>query len=403
MIREPARIIGITMRRSAKALFVLGVNLGLGIIIFGSLMYLAEKGKWNPDERNYLREVGWTWNAEEEKWEQVKLPTPFVSIPHTFWWAIVTATTVGYGDNYPTTKWGYIIAVAFMMFSLIIAALPIGVVGGIFSSVWEEIEQSKKDYRETCRKEDLIVKSSLQRYAPFESMSRLMTIDVWNERLPSEDGEGAWAPESSLDPPLKGDFMGQARIELDKHLGKSFGDVEVTKEITVPLQSDLDMVKRTISGMITFQVQWKPSQVKKEDEKTLELHGSLQMSLVSAENLVNINYRKAGSVSNPYCVVICYPKSPAVAGDMVRPCIWRAPAAIGTLCPRWNYTHEFKYSWSTSKSSLDALRDTRQKRRSSTRNDGDEISPGMAPKGPAESGSDPASPPSAMQRSVSPA
>ena len=112
VIREPATIIAITIRRSAKALFVLGVNLGLGIIIFGSLMYLAEQGKWNADDHTYLRETGRTWNAlandGKGAWEKATEESPFVSIPHTLWWAITTATTVGYGDNYPTTGLGYV-------------------------------------------------------------------------------------------------------------------------------------------------------------------------------------------------------------------------------------------------------------------------------------------------------
>jgi hypothetical protein len=341
VIREPAQIIVETIRRSAKALFVLGVNLGLGIVIFGSLMYLAEKGDWNASDRTYLRETGRMWDSTLEKWTQVKDESPFVSIPHTFWWAIVTATTVGYGDNYPTTGLGYIIAVAFMMFSLIIAALPIGVVGGIFSSVWDELEDSKKAYSEYCRAEDLIVKTSFQKFAPFESMSKLMLIDIWNERLPCE-AEGAWAAVS-LEPPLKGDFMGQARIELDM-----LGDVPITKDIMVSLQPDYDMVKRRVSGQLSLQIQWTPQKFE-ADDLNLEFRGSLVLTIISAEKLVNINYRTPDSASNPYCVVTCYPNSPAQPGDMVRPCIWRAPGATNTLAPKWHCSHEFRYKWSTSK------------------------------------------------------
>jgi hypothetical protein len=352
-IKEPAGVILVTIQRSAKALFVLIVNLGLGVIIFGSLMYLVEKGKWDASDRTYQRPTGRTWNANTVKWEQVTDTSPFVSIPHTFWWAIVTATTVGYGDNYPTTSLGYIIAVTTMMFSMLIAALPIGVVGGVFSSVWDELEKSKKSLREANRAEDLIVKASLQKFAPFESMSKLLTIDVWNDRFPKHECKG-WAVPIDNNP-LKGDFMGTARIHLDKVL--ALGNTPSSKELTVELCPDHEMVKRRVAGAVTLRFQWTPGEEGEVDARFSgretsaseeeKLNGSLVVTVVSAERLINLNCRCQGSLSNPYCLVLCFPKSPARTGDPVQPRMWRSPTAMGTLQPRWDCSHEFRYDWTT--------------------------------------------------------
>ena len=65
---------------------------------------------------------------------------PFPSIPETFYWSIVTITTVGYGDIYPITGVGKFIASLTMVMGIIIIALPITIISKNFSSTWGEFE-----------------------------------------------------------------------------------------------------------------------------------------------------------------------------------------------------------------------------------------------------------------------
>ncbi len=52
----------------------------------------------------------------------------FTSIPRSIYWAIVTLTTVGYGDISPQTNLGQSIAAAIMMLGYAIIAIPTGIV-----------------------------------------------------------------------------------------------------------------------------------------------------------------------------------------------------------------------------------------------------------------------------------
>lgn len=70
-----------TFRASAKELTLLVFFLVLGIVIFASLVYYAERIQTNPHN-------------------------DFNSIPLGLWWALVTMTTVGYGDMAPKTYVG---------------------------------------------------------------------------------------------------------------------------------------------------------------------------------------------------------------------------------------------------------------------------------------------------------
>lgn len=65
-------------------------------------------------------------------------PSPFNSIPASFYWAAVTMTTVGYGDVFPTTTAGQFVASLTMMVGILILALPITVIGTYFAAEYEE-------------------------------------------------------------------------------------------------------------------------------------------------------------------------------------------------------------------------------------------------------------------------
>ena len=92
--------------RERRALFgCLVIALGTALVS-AALMHLAE-GKVQPD----------------------KLGT----IPDALWWAIVTLGTIGYGDVVPMTALGKLIASATIFASVIMIALPVGIIATAFA------------------------------------------------------------------------------------------------------------------------------------------------------------------------------------------------------------------------------------------------------------------------------
>ena len=75
-------------------------------IILGTVMYLVETGQ----------------------------DSGFTSIPRSVYWAIVTLTTVGYGDIAPVTPLGQFIAAIIMIMGYGIIAIPTGIVSAEYSS-----------------------------------------------------------------------------------------------------------------------------------------------------------------------------------------------------------------------------------------------------------------------------
>jgi voltage-gated potassium channel len=73
-------------------------------------------------------------------------PELFSSIPAAMWWGIATLTTVGYGDIYPVTPLGRLLAAFITVLGIGMFALPTGIVGSGFV---EEI-QKRKGGKRTC-------------------------------------------------------------------------------------------------------------------------------------------------------------------------------------------------------------------------------------------------------------
>ena len=64
-------------------------------------MWFAERGEWDDEAGIWVRPDG--------------NESPYASIPVGMWWALVTFTTVGYGDMAPITPWGQFFGVMAMM------------------------------------------------------------------------------------------------------------------------------------------------------------------------------------------------------------------------------------------------------------------------------------------------
>ncbi|MBD0286052.1 MAG: ion transporter [Flavisolibacter sp.] len=93
------QFLGAAVRSSLKKISIFTLIVLTIVIILGSIMYLVEKGE-----------------------------NGFTSIPTCIYWAIVTITTVGYGDISPVTPVGKFVASMIMLIGYSIIAVPTGIV-----------------------------------------------------------------------------------------------------------------------------------------------------------------------------------------------------------------------------------------------------------------------------------
>ncbi|XP_064648574.1 potassium voltage-gated channel protein Shaw-like isoform X2 [Lineus longissimus] len=108
------RAILLSIRYSLKEFFVLCIFVVTAMFFFSITIFIAE----------------------------FKVPGKFSTIPESFWWAVITMTTVGYGDVVPETSWGYAIACVCAICGIIITGLAISVLSNKLSlyQIYAKIE-----------------------------------------------------------------------------------------------------------------------------------------------------------------------------------------------------------------------------------------------------------------------
>ncbi len=109
------------LRRSARKVFVFFAFMLILTTIFGCLVYVAEGGQ-----------------------------NGFNNIPVSIYWAIVTITTVGYGDVVPHSVIGQIIAAAGMLIGYAVIAVPTGIITAELTAAQQANRHSETRNSRNC-------------------------------------------------------------------------------------------------------------------------------------------------------------------------------------------------------------------------------------------------------------
>ncbi|WP_319468472.1 ion transporter [uncultured Pseudodesulfovibrio sp.] len=120
---DAVQVFSSVVKLKKEQLAVAGFGLGILLIIASSLMYYFER------------------EAQ---------PAIFSSIPHAMWWAIITLTTVGYGDAYPITAMGRFLASFLALLGIAMFALPAGIMSAGFVEYGERKRNRKRKKCPNC-------------------------------------------------------------------------------------------------------------------------------------------------------------------------------------------------------------------------------------------------------------
>ena len=109
-------------------------------------------------------------------------PHAFSSIPASMWWAVVTLTTVGYGDVTPITPLGRFLGALITILGVGLAALPAGILANGLANELElrkqELELKFRDLLQSCEIDIIDDKEKIENIRKEVGLSTEQTQDI---------------------------------------------------------------------------------------------------------------------------------------------------------------------------------------------------------------------------------
>uniref|UniRef100_A0A3P9JH34 Potassium channel, subfamily V, member 2a n=1 Tax=Oryzias latipes TaxID=8090 RepID=A0A3P9JH34_ORYLA len=132
------RAFGFTLRQCYQQVGCLLLFIAMGIFMFSAMVYSAEHDSYN---------------------------TNFTSMPHAWWWAAVSISTVGYGDMYPETNLGRAFAFGCISFGIILNGMPISILYNKFSDYYGKLKSHDYATVTKARGKVRFIKRAAKRFA----------------------------------------------------------------------------------------------------------------------------------------------------------------------------------------------------------------------------------------------
>jgi len=147
----------VALKNSSQAALVLMFFLVIGLVLFSSAVYYAEKVSCpDQEELSLARATDGSNRTQLQQYVQecfdsvassssfgiccndYGAPMAFPTIIEATWWSIVTMTTVGFGDVVPQTTLGRIVGGITMLSGILLIALPIAIIGTKFQEAYDD-------------------------------------------------------------------------------------------------------------------------------------------------------------------------------------------------------------------------------------------------------------------------